>query len=344
MSLENEFASSLSLSSNLNLAEQAFPQRPGFGTQGKKLCVWTNFVELLVDPKLVLYTYRIEVEPKATGKKLARMLKLFVDGPDCTILRGKIATDFKSTMVSFRRLPDGKFNVPYRSEGEDEPDQRATTYHVRVQHTKNLSMAEFFTYLNPTKAVGSYEKASIIQALNIVLNHFCKSTNSLVTVGSKNFPLGETRDIMDLGSGLQAIRGFYSSIRAATGRILVNANVSYGAFFQPGPLHILMKMIARSSQDKYKLDRSLKRLTVKLTHLSKRNKAGGAVPRMKTIVGLASATDGVGLQQRRPRVLEFGAGPKQVEFWLEGQNKYIAIYDFFKLRKWFCLHFDSVQL
>lgn len=325
--------------SNLNLTEQAFPQRPGFGTQGNKVSVWANFVELLVDPKLVLYMYRIEVEPKAVGKKLGRILKLFFDGPDCAPVRGKIATDFKSTMVAFAKQPDGNFNIRYRSEGEDEPDQRATVYHIRVRYTKTLPVADFLSYLDPTKPTGNYEKESIIQAFNVVLNHFSKSSHNLITIGSRTFPLGENGNITDLGAGLQAIRGFYSSVRASTGRILVNVNVSYGVFFQPGPLHILIKLVARSSQDKYKLDRSLRGLSVKVMHLSKRNKSGGQIPRMKTILGLASATDGMGLGRQRPRVLEFGAGPKAVEFWLEDQKRYITVYDFFQLRKLFLSHF-----
>ncbi|ROV95659.1 hypothetical protein VMCG_07550 [Cytospora schulzeri] len=57
LELENESASSLSLG-NLNLTEQAFPQRPGFGTQGKRALFWANFVELSVDPESLLYIQR----------------------------------------------------------------------------------------------------------------------------------------------------------------------------------------------------------------------------------------------------------------------------------------------
>lgn len=330
--LENEFISSPSLS-NLTLAEQNFPQRPGFGTQGKQVAVWANFVELLVDPRLVLHVYRIEVEPKAAGKKLTRVLKLFLDGPDLTDSRGKLATDFRSTLVSILKLSDHTFNVLYRSEGEDEPvepDARAKTYHVHIRYTNSLAIADFLTCLDPTQPLLSFEKGPMIQAMNILLNHVQKSSNDLITVGSRCFPIGANKDIADLGSGLQAIRGFYSSIRAATGRILVNVNVSYGVFFQPGSLKDL---VSRGIRDKYKLNRTLKGLSVNATHLLKKNKSGGEIPRIKTILGLASAGDGIGLGPRRPRVPDFGAGPKHVEFWLDDQQRFITVYDFFRSRK-----------
>ncbi|KUI56682.1 Protein argonaute 12 [Cytospora mali] len=319
MNLENALTSSLSLG-NLSLTERTFPQRPGFGTQGRRVAVWANFVELLADPALVLHTYSIDVEPKATGRKLARIWKLFLDGPDCAALRGKIATDFKLTMVSFLKVPEANFNVSY-----------PPVYHIHVRYTNELPVAAFLAYLDPNLSTGNYHKAPIIQALNIVLNHYSKSADGLVTVGSRIFPLDSNKSITDLGSGLQAIRGFYSSLRAATGRILVNVKVSYGVFFQPGPLHNLMKLVVPNvHQNKYKLDISFKGVNVKLTHLSKRNKSGREIPRIKTILGLASDEDGKHSSQRRPRVRAFGAGPKDVEFWLEDQNRYISVYEFFR--------------
>ncbi|KAK7746432.1 hypothetical protein SLS53_002391 [Cytospora paraplurivora] len=329
MSLESGFASSLSLS-NLNLTEQALPLRPGFGTQGKKAIVWANFVELMVDPKLVLHMYRIEVEPKAIDRKLTHILKLFFGGPDCARLRGKIATDFKSTMVSSIRLPEGNFNVRELSEGEDESDHRASAYHIHVRYTNQLPIATLLAYLDPSQPIEDFDKAATLQALNIVLNHYCRSTDSFITVDSKTFPLGTNERITDLGNGLQAIRGFYSSVRAATGRILVNVNVSYKAFFQPGPLDVLMKSLARANLRDYELERALKGLAIKVTHLSKTGKSGVEIPRIRTIAGFASITDGRGSQQRQPRVPVFGAGPTQVAFWLEDKHGYTTVYEFFR--------------
>lgn len=76
--------------------------------------------------------------------------------------------------------------------------------------------------------------------MNIFLKHYAKSTNNLATLGtSKTFSIGSGESV-DLGHGLKAIRGFFTSVRAATNRILVNINVSHGAFYQDGELTRLM--------------------------------------------------------------------------------------------------------
>ena len=53
-----------------------------------------------------------------------------------------------------------------------------------------------------------------------------------------------------------------------------------------------------------------------MIHLAeKKNKAGESIPRVKTIFGLANKDDGHSLDHP-PRVQNFGAGPKDVEFFL----------------------------
>lgn len=79
------------------------------------------------------------------------------------------------------------------------------------------------------------------EALNIFLKHYAKSANNLATLGAnKTFSIGGGESA-DLGSGLTALRGFFTSVRAATNRILVNINVSHGAFYQEGQLTRLMQ-------------------------------------------------------------------------------------------------------
>lgn len=85
------------------------------------------------------------------------------------------------------------------------------------------------------------------EALNIFLKHYAKSANSLATIGaSKTFSIGAGESV-DLGSGLTALRGFFTSVRAATNRILVNINVSHGAFYQEGQLTKLMEAFGSRS-------------------------------------------------------------------------------------------------
>lgn len=282
-----------------------------------------NYVELLPPSDLILHRYDIQISPEAAGKKHFRLVQLLLQSAELAPYQGNLATDFRSTLVSKTKLPRDEITVevPYRSEGEDEPAARATTYKVRVLYTKTLSIGELVNYLNSTNLGQSFgDKQELTQALNIFLNHYSKSANNLATIGSsKSFSLSQNAAKGDLGSGLEVIRGFFSSVRIATCRVLVNINVSHGAFYHAGPLPALMS--SYGARNTAALERFLKLVRVQTTHLAeKRNKANQVIPRVKTIYGLARKDDGH-RTAHPPRVKQHGAGAKDVEFWLDGEAK-----------------------
>ncbi|KAF4944941.1 hypothetical protein FGADI_12323 [Fusarium gaditjirri] len=298
-----------------------FPSRRGYGTRGIKVQLTANYVELLLPSNLTLHRYHIQISPVAVGKKHFRVVQLLLQAPEFATQQGDIATDFRFTLVSKTKFSQDEVlvEVPYRSEGEDEPTARATVYKVRVQYTKTLNIGELVNYLNSTSLSQSLvDKQELTQALNIFLNHYAKSAKNLVTIGStKSFSLSSNAARGDIGSGLEIIRGFFSSVRIATCRILVNINLSHGAFYHAVPLQGLMKTYGLHSA--IMLERFLKLVRIQTTHLpKKRNKANEVIPRVKTIFGLARKDDGHGLAHP-PRVRQHGAGAKDVEFWLDGE-------------------------
>ncbi|KAJ4175805.1 hypothetical protein NW767_015666 [Fusarium falciforme] len=271
----------------------------------------------------MLHRYDIAVSPAVAGRKLSQVVRLFLESEELTGFRSDVVTDFKSTLVSRQKLPTDEtvVEIQYHSEDEDEPRQNAPRYEVRLLYTNTLSVTRLIEYLTSTNLSAQFDDAqSLVQAFNIFLNHYSNLTGNLATIGaSKRFSLAGNADKWDLGTGLIAIRGFFSSVRIATGRLLVNVNVSHGAFYETGPLDQLMfKYSTAHQRSKYKLNNFLQKLKVRPSHLpERRNKKGEIVRKVKTIVGLANTNDGHSLQHP-PRVKEFGAGPKDVEFWLDG--------------------------
>jgi eukaryotic translation initiation factor 2C len=339
------------------------PTRPGYGTRGIKVELTANYVELLPSSDLILYRYNIDVTPDVTGKKRHRVVQLLLETPEMAQHKGHLATDFRSTIVAKTKFQhdDDIVEVQYRSEGEDDPAEGATVYKVRILYTNTLSVGELVNWMNSTNLSQSYEhKNELIQALNIFLNHYAKSANNLATIGSsKSFSLHQNAARGDLGVGLEVIRGFFSSVRVATCRILVNINVSHGAFYHTGPLPALMQ--GYGIRNTSGLEKFLKLVRVQTTHLKeKRNKAGEVIPRIKTIYGLARKDDGHGMEHR-PRIKQHGAGARDVEFWLDGERslsakgkgkrpqgpassasgKYISVFDFFRTSKFAILIISS---
>ena len=273
-------------------------------------------------PDLVLHRYHIAISPDATGKKLGQIIRLLLENPGFAEFRNDLVTDFKANLICRRNLgiDATEFLVQYRAENEDDPRPNATTYRIRLEPTGTLTVAQLTEYLTSTNlSANDGDKLPTIQALNILLGHFAKSTSNRATIGSsKSFSLGQNAAKRDLGAGLTALRGFFSSVRVATCRILVNVNVSHGAFYDPIPLDQLISKYGMANRmNRVKLQSFLKRVRVRVIHLpEKKNKAGQVVPRIKTIFGLANTDDGHALAHR-PRVQAFGAGPKDVEFFLD---------------------------
>ncbi|KAJ0107157.1 hypothetical protein J7T55_014687 [Diaporthe amygdali] len=221
---EDEYQKTPNLSS-LSLSTEPFPNRPDFGKRGKPILIWSNYFELLVDPRLVMHQYKIEVQPTAVGRKLTRIIELFLQRPESIERSDSIFSDFKSLLFSRVPLDDGytACNIVYRSEFEEVSQENAPVYHLRLQLTKILRVRQLIEYLTSTHLTTAFdEKHVMIQAFNVFLNHYAKSQGNLVTLGSKTFPKDAVGK--DLGGGLLAIRGFFSSVRVATGRLLVNVN------------------------------------------------------------------------------------------------------------------------
>jgi hypothetical protein len=236
--------------------------------------------------------------------------------------KGNVATDFRQTLVSKTKFKHDEdiIEIQYRSEGEDDPATNAIVYKVRIKYVRTHSIGELVNWMNSTNLSQSFgDKQDLTQALNIFLNHYAKSANNLATIGSsKSFSLAQNATRGDLGAGLEVIRGFFSSVRVATARILVNINVSHGAFYHAGPLQALMG--SYGTRNTTALEKFLKLVRVQTTHLpEKRNKANQVIPRIKTIFGLARKDDGHKLANR-PRIKGHGAGAKDVEFWLDGDS------------------------
>jgi eukaryotic translation initiation factor 2C len=305
--------------STLKLSE-GNPTRPGYGTRGIKVELTANYVELLPPSNMVLFRYDVDVQPDVAGRKRHRVLELLLQSSQMAPYKGEVATDFRQTLVSKTKFKHDEdvIEIQYRSEGEDDPTANAIVYKVKVKYVRTYSIGELVDWMNSTNLSQSFgDKQELTQALNIFLNHYVKSAHNLATIGSsKSFSLNQNATRGDLGAGLEVIRGFFSSVRVATCRILVNINVSHGAFYHSGPLPALMG--SYGTRNTTALEKFLKLVRVQTTHLpEKRNKANQVIPRIKTIFGLARKDDGHKLANR-PRIKGHGAGAKDVEFWLDG--------------------------
>ncbi len=286
---------------------------------------------MVTAPDLILYRYDIQVQPDVRGKKRAQVIRLLLELPEYTAMKDHSVTDFKSTLICRKQLSQTgtEHRIQYRSEGEDDPRATATTYRIMVTDTGTLTVAQLTAFLMSTSVDLAYtDKQPTIQALNIFRGYFSKVSSTRTVIGAnKSFSL-QNADEWNLGAGLIALRGFFSSVRVAASRILLNVNVTHAPFYKPLPLiEVLREYGQANRQNLWKTEKFLKKLRVKVVHIpEKKNKAGQSIPRIKTIFGLAKPDDGQvrsveGAEPTHPpRVSHFGAGAKEVEFFLSGSS------------------------
>ncbi|KAH0828488.1 hypothetical protein AYO21_07723 [Fonsecaea monophora] len=312
------------------------PVRPGFGTQGYRILLYANYM-LLDWGNATFYRYALDFAVQGTpGRQIRkkdkqRLVTLLIE-EHFAQNRSGIVTDFTSLIISNTQLNQQSYDVVYRREGEDTPVATARRYRIRLVPDGANTASELLTYListNPNEVCTSKDRT--IQALNIIMGHNPRSSSRVASIGSnKHYPRRPLEaDRSSLGAGLTVIRGFFVSVRPATGRILVNVQVKCSPFYNHGPLVNLIQDF-RASRDpkKQELHRFLKGLTVHTTHTSPR-KNGQPIPLPRVICGLATKKDGKSLPHP-PRVLEFGAGAQQIQFWLDREGKYITVFDFFR--------------
>lgn len=339
-----------------------FPTRPGYGTQGKKVVVFANYFKVSVPTELSVTRYNVEFSPHVAGKKLGRLFQLLLEVPE--FARHDLASDLRSMIVSRTKLSiPNEFSkeIPYRAEGEDEALARAVTYTARIVTPQTFSISDLAAFLASTDPNGSpySQKAGAIQVLNVLFGHYPQMHDGVVSIGqNRHFSVDRSqsnaKNITILGGGLESLRGYFQSVRPATGGLLLNVNVIHGVFFQPDKLDSLYVQLGTGN--KITLQKKLKHLRVQVTHLApKKMKATNQeVPRVKTIFGLAHVQDGRS-EDHPPRIAEFGAGPKGVEFWLSAappaatnakppkkgkgkspagpslpSNTYISVFDYFR--------------
>ncbi|KAJ8132328.1 hypothetical protein O1611_g1296 [Lasiodiplodia mahajangana] len=302
------------------------PQRPGYGVGGKEVILWTNYFNLYSNNDLELYRYSAHItaagKGKApVGKKAKRIIGLLLEDYFLPY-KHDIATDFKSNLICRHELDvrDDDYIVTYRPEEEDTPGPNAIKYHIRLQFTGSLTLSELINHLTSTQAGLMFgSKDEIIQALNIVLGHHPKAEPSVATIAAnRHFSMNApAQDRRSLGAGLEVIRGFFMSVRAATARILVNVQVKNMAFYNEGPLDkIMLNYMSVNGPGKMGLLKFVKGLSVEVTHIKRLNSRGQRIPRIKKVQGLATRDDGSNLAHP-PKVPQFGAGAKEVQFFLD---------------------------
>lgn len=301
-----------------------WPNRPGYGTKGQPVTLYTNYLSLTSVGK-PLFRYDVSIAPDGNrapaGKKARQIVRLLLEEHFSQNL-AQIATDYRSNLIACVKLQESDkqdYDVRYKDENDEEYPENPRVFKVTCKHTGHLNPADLVNYLTSTNASAMLDsKPELIQALNVIMGHHPKTEQSIASVGAnKHFAVrGNDVERLTLGGGLEVLRGFFISVRTAAARVLLNVQVKYLACYEEGPLGGVIASWAETNRwNTYRLEAFLKRLRVRVTHIQRKTSSGKPRPRIKPISGLATPRDGAG-SPNPPKVSHHGAGPEDVQFFV----------------------------
>ncbi|KAF2643560.1 Piwi-domain-containing protein [Massarina eburnea CBS 473.64] len=282
------------------------PRRPGFGKLGVPVVLWTNYLEMKgigADTILHRYSVAFMLGPDVKDKdkelpkpKKKRLVQLLLQ--TAPFSKVPVVSDWAQMLISTKKIDLGAKRPVYEIEwypedgdplppaADDDTDQRKkvrrkNTFRALVEELGTVSVKELINDLKQS-TVEYPQKMETIQALNIVLAHGPGSDRNIATAGGNKFyPFGAHPQFQmyDLGAGLQAYRGYYTSVRTGVNRILVNINVATGAFYKSGPLLDVLKDVTggpppRDAEQYRRLNIFVRKLRFETNYLHAKDKSG----------------------------------------------------------------------
>ncbi|KAK3329622.1 Piwi domain-containing protein [Apodospora peruviana] len=270
------------------------------------------------------------------GKKLGHAIyQLLKTVPELMDLcdEGDLVSDFNQTIITTRELASdpSSFNFTYCGE---KSNNRGKYYTAELKFTKVLNVDDLLRSLE-AKTLSeetNVKKEEFTQAFNIWLRHLSKYLSMVnepqkqVVVGSEAFSLMGRSKVQQeterrLSGSTVAIRGFFSSIRMATARVLVNINVTHGAFHPAIPLNSLIPALGKEfgkngleGRRRWEMiSKAIQgiRVRVELPRAEQSGSGSGSDSKTpgdmwKSIAGLALLTDGQHLDPRPEEPPKFG--------------------------------------
>ena len=290
----------------LSLADFTLPLRPGYGTNGRVIHLRTNYFAMAIDPNKSIYKYTVTIkaerkkrkddgmeqeEPKP-GRKQRQAFAILFEEPEFRNLHPGLATDYANTILTSTPLKLGPtkskvFNFVYRDVEDRVARPNATRYSFTITEAGTVPTQELLRYLASTTTDPSdfAGRADAVQALNIIVARTPNFEPQVFQSGQNKFyryPANE-RDYLDLTGGLIAVRGYYSSVRTATARILLNLNAQTSPFY---PACGMIQLIENFGLSRWwDTERFIQKLRVKTEYLKDEKKQ--IEVKVKTVQGFS---------------------------------------------------------
>ncbi|XP_064459891.1 protein argonaute-2-like [Ornithodoros turicata] len=261
-----------------------FPRRPAHGKQGRAIQLTANHFSIEI-PSGNVFHYDVEIfsetrkEAKVPEKRKYRCMSTKINRMIIELLVKKYRHELSNCVPAF----DGRKNLYTRRElkfsertfsVDFEEDQRVQKFIVKIQYAATVNLDALHAVFDSRVNTVPQE---VLQAVDIVLRH--GPSIKLTPVGRSFFK--PPQDNSTLGGGREVWFGYYTSVRPAQWKPMLNIDMSATAFYEPIPVLTFMCRIFSDARRELsptdfrelrdfqtvRLNKELKGLRIKVNHL-----------------------------------------------------------------------------
>lgn len=211
--------------------------------------------------------YDVSVTPDVPRALRRRIFDMIESQHRSSAFGGKlVAYDGMANLFSYGPLPKAQYALEVSLEGRPGKEERRFAVKIRQVSSVNLSLLEKFV-----KGELNYTPYDVINSLEVIMRH--PMTQKGIIVGRSCYTRANAEPI---AGGLEVWKGFFSSLRPAAGRLLLNVDTTATAFYSPGPLLNLVGDICADRDGKLaptmdprnrqNVERAIRNLKVEVSH------------------------------------------------------------------------------
>ncbi|XP_077490208.1 protein argonaute-4-like [Amblyomma americanum] len=263
-----------------------FPRRPSEGHLGRSIQLIANHFSIEI-PNGNVYHYDVDIfseaakETKLPEQKRYRCLSTKINRIVIDLLVKKYRLDLAGCIPAF----DGRKNLYTRRQlnfrertftVDLEEDKRIQKFIIKIQYAATVNLDTLHAVFQNRVTIVPQE---VLQAIDIVLRH--SPSIKLAPIGRSFFKPPGPNDHNALGGGREVWFGYYTSVRPAQWKPMLNVDVSATAFYESLPLVTFMCRLFSDSRREMtpadfrvlrdnqhvRLNKELKGLRVTVTHL-----------------------------------------------------------------------------
>lgn len=251
--------------------------RPGFGDPkvGREINLFANFYRMKFNPRLTVYHYDIEIEPKCPKFLKRKLIHTFSQKHKATLFKNGLPVyDGNKNLYSSVQLDVSSEAKAVEVDMPETPDSKARKFKVLIKYAATIDMSCLEQVLKGS-GYGDIPQETLLIA-DVVVRHFPSlrytiAGRSMFTKPDKKYDLSGTTEMWS---------GVYTSARPSNWGLVLNVDESHTAFYQEqGVLEFMTNHLkinqlqpnfSLKDSERNILEKQLKFLRVSVTHQSQK--------------------------------------------------------------------------